>query len=71
MTDEVARTVRKFTRPEDHVHAGGRPDQHRATGEKYAIGKIRARSTGNLFLMVQRVAHGAGMSDQMRGAISA
>lgn len=71
MTDEVARTIHKITHPEDHVHAGARPDQHWATVEKYAIGKIWARSTGNLFLMVQRVTHGAGMSDQMRGAISA
>jgi type III restriction enzyme len=39
--------------------------------EKNAIGMIWARTTGNVFLMVQRVAHGVGMSDQMRNAISA
>jgi len=39
--------------------------------EKNAIGKIWARTTGNVFLMVQRVAHRVRISDQMRGAISA
>ena len=38
--------------------------------EKDAIGRIWARTTGNVFLMVRNIAHGAGMEDQMRAALA-
>ena len=38
--------------------------------EKNAIGMIWARTTGNVFLMVRKVAHGVGMTDQMKNAVS-
>ena len=37
--------------------------------EKDAIGRIWARTTGNVFLMVRRVDHGLDMSDQMKNAL--
>ena len=30
---------------------------------------IWARTTGNVFLMVRKVAHGVGMTDQMKNAV--
>jgi len=38
--------------------------------EKDAIGRIWARTTGNVFLMVRRVAHGVEMADQMRNSVA-
>jgi len=38
--------------------------------EKDAIGRIWARTTGNVFLMVRKVAHGVDMAEQMRHAVA-
>jgi type III restriction enzyme len=48
------------------AHLIGAPEAR----EKDAIGRIWARTTGNVFLMVRNIAHGAGPEDQMRAALA-
>ena len=47
--------------------------QHLVTAEeareKDILGRLWAKTTGNLFLMVQKISHGKTMGEQMRAAI--